>query len=303
MERSYVLQLQESKFQEFYLAFCGYARCEPLHSFGPAVRPNYILHFVLEGKGTYQIGEQKYRISKGQGFLIEPDISVFYQADREHPWTYLWVGFGGTKAHKFVSDLGLNDERLMFSSRHGQELRRIVYSILKHTEFTVSNSYYLQSKLYEFFSVLTRDLEVESAKEVHSQNIYVRCAIQYIQNYYSSGLQVTDIAKYLNVDRSYLYTLFKENLGVSPKQFLDQFQVSRAKEELMLTNSTIGHIAHVCGFQDTQRFTKVFKAQTGLTPSAYRKESRKESFEKLASGQEELERAFQDFFREDSPDR
>lgn len=151
MERSYVLQLQESKFQEFYLAFCGYARCEPLHSFGPAVRPNYILHFVLEGKGTYQIGEQKYRISKGQGFLIEPDISVFYQADREHPWTYLWVGFGGTKAHKFVSDLGLNDERLMFSSRHGQELRRIVYSILKHTEFTVSNSYYLQSKLYEFF--------------------------------------------------------------------------------------------------------------------------------------------------------
>lgn len=298
MERSYVLQLQESKFQEFSLAFCGCARCESLHSFGPAVRPNYILHFVLEGKGTYQIGEQKYRISKGQGFLIKPETSVFYQADAQDPWTYLWIGFGGTKAHKFVADLGLNDERLMFYSRYGQELKAIVYSILKHTEFTVSNSYYLQSKLYEFFSVLTRDLQVKSGEEIQDQNIYVRSAVQYIQNYYSRGLQVSDIAEYLNVNRSYLYTLFKENLGISPKQFLDRFQISKAKEELTLTNSAIGDIAHSCGFRDTQRFTKVFKAQTGFTPSAYRKESRKESLENLASGQEELDRVFQDFRQE-----
>lgn len=263
MERSYELQLQETKFQEFYLAFCGYARCESLHSFGPAVRPNYILHFVLEGKGTYKIGMQKYEIGKGQGFLIRPETSVFYQADKEEPWTYLWIGFDGTKAHKFVSDLGLNDERLMFYSHYGQELKNIVYSILKHTEFTVSNSYYLQSKLYEFFSVLTKDLDVETGKEIPNQNIYVRSAVQYIQNYYSHGLQVADIAEYLNVNRSYLYTLFKENLGVSPKQFLDRFQISKAKEELVLTNFTIGHIAPFLwlsgyseiyqGVQDTDR--------------------------------------------------
>ncbi len=295
MERSYELQLQETKFQEFYLAFCGYARCESLHSFGPAVRPNYILHFVLEGKGTYQIGMQKYEIGKGQGFLIRPETSVFYQADKEEPWTYLWIGFDGTKAHKFVSDLGLNDERLMFYSHYGQELKNIVYSILKHTEFTVSNSYYLQSKLYEFFSVLTKDLDVETGKEIPNQNIYVRSAVQYIQNYYSHGLQVADIAEYLNVNRSYLYTLFKENLGVSPKQFLDRFQISKAKEELVLTNFTIGHIAHSCGFQDTQRFTKVFKTQTGETPSAYRKKNRKENLEKLISSQNELDEMIEGF--------
>ena len=48
MENAYVLQLSDQKFQDLYLCFCGYAKCEPLHSFGPAVRPNYILHYILE---------------------------------------------------------------------------------------------------------------------------------------------------------------------------------------------------------------------------------------------------------------
>ena len=64
MEDSYVLQLLAPKFKEFYLCFCGYAKCNPLHSFGPAVRPNYIIHYILEGKGIYQVGEQKYELSQ-----------------------------------------------------------------------------------------------------------------------------------------------------------------------------------------------------------------------------------------------
>lgn len=44
MEDAYVLQLLKPKFKEFYLCFCGFAECEALHSYGPASRPNYILH-------------------------------------------------------------------------------------------------------------------------------------------------------------------------------------------------------------------------------------------------------------------
>ena len=57
MEDSYVLQLLEPKFKEFHLCFCGFAQCEPLHSYGPASRPNYIIHYIMDGKGIYQVGE------------------------------------------------------------------------------------------------------------------------------------------------------------------------------------------------------------------------------------------------------
>ena len=43
MEDSYVLQLLKPKFKDFHLCFCGFAECKPLHSYGPAARPNYIL--------------------------------------------------------------------------------------------------------------------------------------------------------------------------------------------------------------------------------------------------------------------
>lgn len=98
MEDSYVLQLLKPKFKDFHLCFCGFAECKPLHSYGPAARPNYILHYVMKGKGIYQVGETKYPLKEGQAFLIEPESLTFYQADKTDPWSYLWVGFGGTEA-------------------------------------------------------------------------------------------------------------------------------------------------------------------------------------------------------------
>ena len=60
MEDSYVLQLQEPKFREFYLSYSGYAQCGPLHCYGPASRPHYLIHFVVKGKGMYQASGQKH---------------------------------------------------------------------------------------------------------------------------------------------------------------------------------------------------------------------------------------------------
>ena len=96
----YVLQVSEPKFSDLSLSFCGYADCQPGYSFGPAVRPNYIIHYILNGKGTFQIGDSVYPLKKGEGFLIEPDVLTYYQADQNDPWTYLWVGFTGKNAEQ-----------------------------------------------------------------------------------------------------------------------------------------------------------------------------------------------------------
>jgi len=147
MEDSYVLQLQKPKFREFYLSYSGYAQCGPLHCYGPASRPHYLIHFVVKGKGMYQVSGQKHYLTAGQGFLIEPDTQTFYQADKDDPWSYLWIGVGGTNAGKYIRDIGLNSEQLIFHSESGEELKKIVLDILKHTESTTSNLYYLQGRL------------------------------------------------------------------------------------------------------------------------------------------------------------
>ena len=47
------LEVNHKHFRDLYLCFCGIHDCEPSHSFGPAIRPNYLLHFVIKGKGNY----------------------------------------------------------------------------------------------------------------------------------------------------------------------------------------------------------------------------------------------------------
>ena len=50
MEQTQVLTFLNNKDRDLLLQFCGYSTTEPLHSFGPVVRPHYIIHFILNGK-------------------------------------------------------------------------------------------------------------------------------------------------------------------------------------------------------------------------------------------------------------
>lgn len=272
MEDSYVLQLSDRKFTDMYLCYCGYAKCQPAHSFGPSVRPNYLIHYILEGKGTYRIGKKEYHLKEGFGFLIEPQVQTFYQADREEPWTYIWIGFDGNNAGNYLADTGLNHQQPVFECTYKDELKQIVLNMLKNNISTTTHRFLLQGLLYEFFSVLTRDIHVNTPLLQNGENPYILQAVEFIQNNYSFPIHVTDIANYVCINRSYLYTLFKTNLGVSPQDYLANYRISRATELLTVTNLSIESIALSCGYTDPLIFSKVFKSKKGLTPSRYRKD-------------------------------
>ena len=102
-------------------------------------------------------------------------------------------------------------------------------------------------------------------------NSYVRGAVRYIQNNYFHPIRVEDIAAYIGVDRSYLYTLFIRERGMSPSQYLSNFRLTRAAELLKLTDYTIESIAISCGYRDPLVFAKAFKKKYGASPLRYRK--------------------------------
>ena len=97
---------RDTSWNDIKLRFCGHSECLPLHYYGPGTRPYYLMHFVLSGKGRLVVNKTEYLIEEKQIFLIEPDQMVFYQADKENPWTYSWVGFNGELAPYFMHRLG-----------------------------------------------------------------------------------------------------------------------------------------------------------------------------------------------------
>lgn len=272
MESSYILQSADRKFNDLYLCYCGCDKCPPGYGFGPAVRPNYLIHYILEGKGRYQIGEKLYQLEAGQGFLIEPQVQTYYCADSLEPWTYLWIGFDGANAGKYLQDIGLTGSHPVFRCSYPDELRHIVMEMLEHNICTSSNQLLMIGLLYSFFSVLARNTAAAVPVNSDGGNQYVQQAVEFIQNNYAFALRVTDIADYVCVNRSYLYTLFKKHLNTSPQDYLTNYRITRAAELLKLTNLSVESVALSCGYNDVLVFSKAFKARKGIPPSKYRRQ-------------------------------
>lgn len=275
MEKAYKLEFAGEQTGSLYVNCCGLSRTEPMHSFGPALKPHYLIHYILSGRGKFAIGGEEYPLEAGCGFLITPDELAFYQADEEDPWTYVWVGFSGTQAAEYVSNIGLSVRQPVFRSDASEELYRIVKDMMDHNTFGLSHDLRRNGQLGVFLSVIAEGSRVEKEGESGRANIYVRKAVSFIQSNYCNPIKVTDVADYVCINRSYLYTLFQNSMGMSPQQFLTTFRITKATELLQLTSLPIESIAISCGYQDPLVFTKAFRQMKQMSPSAFRKEMQK----------------------------
>lgn len=281
MKDAYNLELPERKFMDLYLCFCGYEKCQSSHSYGPAVRRDYLIHHVLKGKGSYYVDGKKYDLAAGQGFLIEPNVQTFYKADENDPWHYLWIGFNGNKVKEYLNDIGLNHKQLIYYCDYSEELKEIVIKMLKNNTFTLTNQFLLEGLLCSFFAVLSKHSNFAIAGK-QDNNLYVQKALEYIHNNYSNPIKITDIANYVCITRNYLFTLFKNSLDLSPHEYLTKYRIGRATELLRFTDYSIESIAVSCGYLDPIVFTKTFKLQKKITPSNYRKQYKHEKIENLS---------------------
>lgn len=272
MEKAYKLEFGGGRSGELFMTCCGCSRTEPLHSFGPALKPHYLIHYVLSGKGVFRIAGEVYPLEAGCGFLIEPGQLSFYQADEKEPWTYIWVGFSGSRAEEYVNSLGISARRPVFRSENSDELYGIVRDMMDHNTFGMMNELRRNGLLHIFLSVVAQSTPVTEKDEADKANQYVRRAVEFIQRNYCNPIRVTDVADYVCINRSYLYTLFENSLGMSPQQFLATYRLTKAAEMLMLPNLAVESIALSCGYQDPLVFTKAFKQMKGVSPTTYRKQ-------------------------------
>ena len=79
--------------KDLYLVSCGWEKCGATHSYGPAVRNYYMLHFILKGQGHYYLNNKHYKLNENQCFLTEPGTVTLYKAEPTNPWTYTWICF------------------------------------------------------------------------------------------------------------------------------------------------------------------------------------------------------------------
>ena len=85
------------------LSFYGYEECTPSYSFGPAIRDTYVLHYITKGKGQFHYKGKIVDLKAGDLFLLKPNELTFYQADKEEPWSYYWLGMTGGRVYDYFN--------------------------------------------------------------------------------------------------------------------------------------------------------------------------------------------------------
>lgn len=94
--------------------------------------------------------------------------------------------------------------------------------------------------------------------------------IEYINDRLDEKIQLTDLAKLLNISQYYFCSLFKQSMGISPYQYIIGQRIERAKQLLKQKELSIVDVALKCGFSSQTHFIKQFRKRMGITPLAYR---------------------------------
>ncbi len=84
-----------------------------------------------------------------------------------------------------------------------------------------------------------------------------------------SKLTVEEVSKHLKITPEYFRKLFKAVFGLSPRRYILQLRMERAKNFLQSHEYTVAEICYLCGYEDESYFCKEFKRFTGQTPMQF----------------------------------
>ncbi len=108
-------------------------------------------------------------------------------------------------------------------------------------------------------------LAVELGKATTTELGYLK---EFIRKHVSEKLSLDTLEKVSNMSKSSLTRMFKQELGVSPMEYIIRQRINKAKELLLITKS-VKEACFGAGFNDVNYFVRLFKNREGLTPGAF----------------------------------
>ena len=107
-----------------------------------------------------------------------------------------------------------------------------------------------------------------------STSLLVKQVLAFIHQNYTQPINRKEIAATVGLSENYLSQIFRQEITISPWDYLNRFRIQKAKELLQQSQETITQVAIQVGFNDSAYFSRVFHKQTGLSPQEYRQSIR-----------------------------
>ena len=114
-----------------------------------------------------------------------------------------------------------------------------------------------QEYFLNYVSKSKKDIIMPALKHIH-------------ENYTSEPLRIAALSQLCSITPEYFRSIFKSIYGISPKSYINNLKISRAKELLSSGMYSVTESAILSGYTDMSHFSREFKKATGVSPILFR---------------------------------
>ncbi|MBR6044298.1 MAG: helix-turn-helix transcriptional regulator [Ruminococcus sp.] len=248
--------------------------------------------YILEGSAEITCDGVTYTVSKGELIILQPStVHSIGSADGGLP---LFAGLkfdpvkfpnmnsyapSASNIFRYARDCGM---RTRFTAEEAEALhcREIFGDCIAESEsYLYGREMILRAQIYRLIFGIVR-IWIKSGLEIDRCPITPDglCGIENITEYIDARLdeniRVADIAARCHMSYSGFATKFREQYGMSCKEYIERMRIFKAEEYLLFTDHDLSYISQQTGFSDQSHFIRSFKKFRGITPKQFRNEKK-----------------------------
>lgn len=255
----------------FYVKECGYSSEKKFKLGGSNNYSDYLLLYSVDGVMRFTKDNSTQYISHDKVIVTSCNTPLtFTRTSKE--WTFFYVIIGGTHA-KFYYNM-IRTKSCVFSTSQLSNLLDLFIDLYQlhydhESPDNIKASLLIHNLLYELYKITTTIQNTKNITPV--QETIINTTLKYIAKNYKNDLDIDTICSEVSFSKYYFCKIFKEHMGVTIHQYVNEFRVEKSKDLLTYSKLSINAIATSVGFKSTLTYSRCFERSMHMTPTEYRK--------------------------------
>lgn len=249
----------------FGLRSVGHARFRPGYSELRRIVDFVHLIWTVAGMGYMEKFRREHAIPPGYvGFFLPgSEHRIYAKADI---WEYRWLTIDGLYARELVSGFPFPEEPFPVGKCPKSMFLRLEREVQR---IGLAEQLQATSSLYALLVYITpkKSVSGESDEETSLASRAIRLMEQTATD---SAIGVRQIADRTGVHRSVLCRIFRAEIGIAPKEYLDSLRLRIVLTLLKETTLPINQVARQAGFASSNYMAKYFRKKMAISPTGFR---------------------------------
>lgn len=238
----------------------------------------YMICLIHDGNGVHVVDFEEIEVLPGRLFFLNPEQVHFWKLNSAINISLVQFAENMMHFKKFGLDDYLSPTSLFkknFIDLDSEQVNAVLDIFLKLDKEALEQDIFSTEIMRGYLHVLTgiiwRLINADrDYHELNSKEEKLREFLTLLNQHYARQKGVSFYAGQLNISANYLNTLTRQLFRKSASDIISQKLLIEAKRLLYHSSSDISQVAFNLGFDDPSYFTRFFKKETNLTPSAFR---------------------------------